>query len=296
MERFDCVIIGAGPAGLTAATYLARYRRRILVFDTDLSRARLIPLSHNCPGFPSGVSGGDLLTRLRSQADNFDVVPMHAEVDGVVRAESDFIVSAAGEKWRAQTVLLATGIVDVLPSLDGINDAIASGLIRLCAVCDAYEARDERIAVYGPLDRVVRHACHLRTFSRHVSMVLSEPGTVAEEDRAQADALGVSVIGVPDVITLDEKVCRVRVGAITHTFDAFYPVLGAKPRAQLAVGLGAHADPAGELVVDERFQTNVRGLYAAGDVVSALNQISVAAGHAAIAATAIHRRLPRNPR
>jgi thioredoxin reductase (NADPH) len=297
---FDCLIVGAGPAGLVAATYLARYRRRIAIVDAGESRARWIPTSHNCPGFPLGVSGERLLERLRDQACAFGVT---IDTDRVVQLSRDADLFAAdadsGRHWRARCVILATGIVDRMPDSGGDKApweaAIDAGTLRLCAVCDAYEARDDRIAVYGPADDAVRHAIFLRTFSRRVEVVCATPEGPGHDCRALASELGLVVRPPPSAMVCDAQGCRFDFGdAGRMDYDTVYPVLGGMAQSQLATPLGAACDAGGELVVDHHQQTSVDGLYAIGDVVSALNQIAVGVGHAAIAATAIHNRLPRN--
>jgi thioredoxin reductase (NADPH) len=296
----DCVVIGGGPAGLTAATYLARFRRNVRVFDDGHSRARYIPVSHNCPGFPFGVSGPNLLGRLREQAVRYGAQMVEARVDRVTREGPGFHVFAGEHSCRAPTVLVACGISDRMPALPGIERAIAAGVVRLCAICDGYEARDVRIAVYGPPPTALRHAAFLRTFSRHVAAIASEPEEAMAGDSGDADALGVRRLPVPTRIDLpgeggnDQDGCRIAWFGREETFDTLYPVLGAEPKAAFAAALGLRTDDNGEILVDAHMQTSVANLYAAGDVVTDLNQICVAVGHAAIAATAIHNGLPGN--
>jgi thioredoxin reductase (NADPH) len=301
-ELHDCLIVGAGPAGLTAATYLARFHRDIVVVDAGRSRARWIPASHNCPGFPFGVAGNELLARFRAHAEEHDVRIEDGRIDRLERdGEGRFLSwDRDGACRRARCVILATGVVDRLPELDGVEEAIACGAVRLCAVCDGYEACDDAIGVFAPLEEAVGHASFLRTFSRRV--VAIETGeTVAqarrEELEAQAREAGVELLGPPRRLALAEGACRVEYeNGHELSLDTLYPVLGSDAQSSLALALGARCDDNQELVVDSRLQTSVDGLYAIGDVVSALNQISVAVGHAAIAATAVHRRLPPNPR
>ncbi|MDQ3617442.1 MAG: NAD(P)/FAD-dependent oxidoreductase, partial [Pseudomonadota bacterium] len=177
-RRLDCLVIGAGPAGLTAATYLTRFHRRIVVVDAGNSRARWIPTSHNCPGFPFGVAGTELLCRLREQAERYGATIVEGRITTLQRDDDGGFVARAdnGQHWRATCVLLATGIVDRMPPIDALDAAIDDGAVRLCAICDGYEASDERLAVYGPVDEAIRHAAFLRTFSRSVTVVRSEPG------------------------------------------------------------------------------------------------------------------------
>ncbi|HTD28355.1 MAG TPA: NAD(P)/FAD-dependent oxidoreductase [Xanthomonadaceae bacterium] len=299
-HRLDCLIVGAGPAGLTAATYLARFRRRVALVSFGESRARYMPATHNCPGFPFGMSGGAMLAKLTDQAAQFGVHAIKARVQRIEPDQFGFVVRSDEHRWTARTVLLATGIVDRLPPVMHIERGIADDVVRICAVCDGYEAQNNRIVVYGPPSSVVQHARFLRTYSQHVTVVLSEPGVLAPDDRLLAIKLNIDVLPPPLKIRLvkdsNRKIiaCEVIWADRTETFDTLYPVLGADAKAGLATALGASVDEFGELIVDNYLQTTVNAMYAAGDVASALNQISVAVGHAAIAATAIHHRLSLN--
>lgn len=298
----DCLIVGAGPGGLTAATYLARFHRDILVVDAGKSRARWIPASHNCPGFPFGVAGSDLLHKFRTQALAYDAPIEQGRIGKLERqGEGDariFVATADdGRRWRARFVILATGVVDRMPAMEQLEQGIAAHTVRLCAVCDGYEATDQRIAVLAPADDAIRHALFLRSFSSSVTAVRSEPGEPSTQCARLAAEAGIALLPVATALRALADHCDVDTddGATQH-FDTLYPVLGSDAQSQLATGLGAAADANGELLVDRTQQTSTDGLYAIGDLVSALNQISVAVGHAAIAASAIHGRLPRRLR
>lgn len=294
----DCLIIGAGPAGLTAATYLRRFRRTIAVIDANESRARWIPTSHNCPGFPLGVSGESLLSRMRAQAADFGAEPVHARIvrlrcsDAVFTAESE-----NGDTWQAAMVILATGVVDVLPVMDDAIGAVTRGVLRICAICDALEASDSAIAVFGPAATALSHAKFLRTFSQRVSVVPDDAGGLDEALIDDAAVAGVALL--PPARTLHADATHVSVqhaDGSTRRFDVMYPALGAVSQSDLALQVGARVADDGALLCDAHQRTSVPGLYAIGDVVSALNQIAVAVGHAAIAATSVHNALPRNVR
>ncbi len=300
-EILDSLIIGAGPAGLVAATYLTRFHRCIVVVDAGASRARWIPKSHNCPGFPFGVGGSELLEKLRIQAEGYGAQIISGRITTLQRDSGHFVaIDDQGQRYHAHHVLLATGILDRMPQVEGsagaLSQAIAAGAIRLCAVCDGYEASDEAIAVYGPADEAIRHALFLRTFSRQVTAVCSDSGEPSGECAALARDAHVAVLPASHTLHYaQDGGCTIRFDdGDSHRFDTVYPVLGGDMQSQLAIELGARVDDDNELIVDAKQQTTVDCLYAIGDVVSGLNQISVALGHAAIAATAIHNRLPHN--
>ena len=151
----DCLIVGGGPAGLTAAIYLVRFRRRTMLIDAGDSRAALIPKSHNFPGFPDGISGGEILSRLNAHAVRYGAGVERGTVSDLrCREDGLFEATAGGRRLTARRVILATGVIDNMPEIEGLKDHIRAGRIRLCPVCDAFEVSDKPVAVYGPADHV----------------------------------------------------------------------------------------------------------------------------------------------
>jgi thioredoxin reductase (NADPH) len=294
-EPCDCLIIGGGPAGLTAAVYLARYRRRIVLFDAGESRASRIPESHNYPGFPGGISGSRLLGALRKQAGTYGVSQISARVTELKRQGGGFAAMSGGQEIEARFVLLATGIVDESPDVPGLDEAVAEGLIRYCPVCDGYEATDQRIGVLGHGEDASSKARFLRTYSNDVTLLsLDGAGDKTETARSLREA-GIKMAGPVGAIEHSGEGMRaVLRGGQTVSFDVVYPALGCGVRSELASALGAKTNNVGCLEVDKHQRTTAPGIYAAGDVVSDLHQIAVATGHAAIAATHIHKSLPEN--
>lgn len=298
-DTCDVAVVGAGPAGLTAATYLCRYLRDCLVIDSGNSRAKWIPESNNCPGFPSGVPGTELLRRLREQALGAGARFEAAEVDRIESStdpERTFVLASGKRRWQARCVILATGIVDKLPGATWVSDAVACGAIRLCAVCDAFEARDSCIGVYGPLHEIGAHALFLRAYSDRVYLLPCDDADGGEDVR-RAIAAGVHLLAPGVALAFDGRhCCSTSADGTRVVFDALYPFLGGSTAARLAVAAGATLSDSGEIIVDRDQMTAQHGLFAIGDVVSGLNQIAVAVGHAAIAATRINAMLPMVPR
>jgi thioredoxin reductase (NADPH) len=293
---FDCIVVGGGPAGLTAAIYLARYRRRVALLDIGQSRAVLIPKTRNYPGFAHGIAGSELLEELRRQAGGYGVAWLNREVKGLDRHGSRFTASVAGGPICAPTVLLATGLVDKKPTIGALDEVDKGALVRYCPICDGYEAIDKDICVLGRVEEACGKALFLRTYSRSVSLLTLDGRRGCEDTCRDLSEAGVDTPSSP-VLGLRQEagkiVARLADGS-EFSFDLLYPILGCAVRSELGARLGALRTDAGSLVVDEYLQTTVKGLYAAGDVVSDLHQIAVATGHAAIAATHIHNILPRN--
>ncbi|MFL5295250.1 MAG: NAD(P)/FAD-dependent oxidoreductase [Phenylobacterium sp.] len=293
----DCVVVGAGPAGLTAAIYLARFRRDFIVLDAGRSRAARIPRSHNHPGFPGGIGGKALLARMRRQAEAYGADIQETEVLGLSVLKSGFSLATAVGSVRARRVILATGVLDNEPAVPGVDAAVRSGLMRVCPICDGYEVIGQSVGVIGADDHGAREARFLTTYSQEVTLVHVGPReALSTQERRRLKSAGVGVVETPiERVILDHRridaLCFAPDGA--RRFDAVYSALGATPCSKLATDAGAILDANGRLFVDDHQQTSVAGLYAAGDVVRGLNQISTAAGEGAIAATDVHNSLRR---
>ncbi|ESX26657.1 MULTISPECIES: NAD(P)/FAD-dependent oxidoreductase [unclassified Mesorhizobium] len=290
---FDVAIVGGGPAGLAAAMYLARFLRSVISLDAGHARAKLIPKSRNCPGFPDGISGEELLGRLRAQAQLYGASLVHGCVGHAEKREGFFVLTTTCGIVQARRVILATGIVDKAPPIERLEEAIATGIVRLCPVCDAYEARGSRIGVVGPEHLAVREALFLKGYGSQVALLANNQDDVSEAARGAALAGGVEIWdAVDDLIPRRTGFDVVMAeGAPMRNIDVVYPSMGSDVRSELAVALGANCDAEGYVLVNRHLETSTPGLYAIGDVAEGLNQIAVAFGDAAKAATHIHNDL-----
>jgi thioredoxin reductase (NADPH) len=288
----DALIVGGGVAGLTAASYLGRFRRPALVVDCGASRARWIPESHNIPGFPAGIGGKELLARLTSQAETYGARILSGRVESITQADNGFAVKVDADTIHARFVLLATGIQDHLPPLAGAEEALLRSVLRVCPICDGFEAVNKTIAVVGDGLRGEREAEFLRTYSEQVCYIHVADRSDSSRHRRLKD-LGIESIDADlSHLRLRDNALQLALpGAQPRTFDVFYGALGCTPRFELAATLGASCDENNALRVTAHQQTTVDGLYAAGDLVRGLNQVVVAAAEAAIASTDIHNRL-----
>jgi thioredoxin reductase (NADPH) len=291
----DCIIIGAGPAGLTAAIYLARFHLQVRLFDCGSSRAALIPRTHNHAGYPGGIKGTELLRRMREQAAEFGALTEAVEVSAITPRGEAFDIQVEGRTSSARTVLLATGVVNIRPDMPAaLHDAaLAKGLIRYCPICDGYEVTDKRVGVIGTGTHGMKEALFLRGYTKDVTLIA--PGGGHELDdacRAKLDAAGIIHRDGPCTpIEVEGERIIVTTPDGPLAFDSVYPALGSTIRSKLAVVAGANATKDGCLEVDDHQRTSVPGLFAAGDVVKGLDQISHAMGEAGVAATAIRNLL-----
>lgn len=294
----DCCVIGGGPAGLTAAIFLARFHRKTVLVDGGQSRALWIPRSHNHPAFPGGINGEDLLSRMRAQLAEFAAACVRGSATAVHhRPEGWFQVATDDETFVTRYIIFATGARDRLPPVADAVEHVRQGLIRLCPICDAYELIDGRIAVFGSGAHAAGEALFLATYSSDVSLVTGgESLGLAPADEKRVRAAGISVLTGPvRGITAAGRGVRVDFGnGECATFDAMYAGLGNDPQTDLAHGLGVELSDDGRIVTDAKQRTSVAQVYAAGDVVMGLNQIAVTMGQGEIAATDIHNAIRRD--
>ena len=296
-DVLDCAVIGAGPAGLTAATYLGRQRRRRRVLHPGDSRARWIPTSHNTPAFPDGLHGEELLARLRLQAERYGAPFVETQVEALTREGDLFRLRTADGETLARRVILATGVKDREPDLPDVFDAVKRGLIRICPICDGYESSGLDIGVIGNCEHAAAEALFLRTWSDRVTVIVPRTlGRISDERRRDLAQAGVPILESPgEHGALDHGgLSCLELDGRPRRFDVVYAALGVDPRDHLARTCGARLDDDGRLYVGAHQETSVPGLYAAGDIVRGLNQVTVACAEGAVAAIAVHNSLPRN--
>jgi len=265
------------------------------VIDAGGSRAACIPRSHNHPGFPGGIGGKALLARMRRQALAYGADIREGHVESLTPTGDGFALRTSAGSLRARKLILASGVIDNEPETPGAEAAVRRGLLRICPICDGYEVIGKTVGVIGDGALGAREALFLTTYSKDVSLIhVGRPAALPKADRERLAAAGVGLIETSiERVVLDRR----RIAALClgpgepKAFGALYAALGVTPRAALAVEAGAKRDKAGRLVVGEHQETSIPGLYAAGDVVRGLNQISVAEGEGAIAATHVHNSL-----
>lgn len=291
----DCIIVGGGPAGLTAAIYLARFHLSVLVLHDSASRASLIPITHNHAGFPDGIPGPELLRRMVEQAQRYGTKVVVAKAHSIEIASDGFIVGTSEMALSARSVLLATGVFNRrLPMPDDLHDeALKRGLLRYCPICDGYEVTDRKIAIVGTGDHALREAEFLRSYSADVTLVAHDGAHELDAAQiARTRQWGILLLDGPSrnpVINGDRIGMAVKGKQIF--FDTIYAGLGSDVRSELASAAGAKTSADGCILVDRHQATSIEGLYAAGDVVLGLDQISNAMGQAGVAATAIRNAL-----
>ena len=295
-QPLDCLVIGGGPAGLTAAIYLSRYHLDIMVVDGGRSRAAWIPCTHNHAGYPDGIKGTELLDRMKEQARRYGTRIEDGQVTRIEKRDDGLFEAEWGSgPVVARTVLLATGVSNRRPPMDeeAHDDALARGLIRYCPICDGYEVTDKRVGVIGTQERGRAEAVFLRSYTPDLTLIAPDGShELAPVDRDKLTEAGVKLVDGPiEAIEPNGEEIVIRIGGQSYSFDSIYPALGSDTHTQLAEMLGAAQAGDDCIRVDSHQRTSVPGLYAAGDVVHGLDQISHAMGEGGVASTTIRNDL-----
>ena len=295
-EPLDCLVIGGGPAGLTAAIYLSRYHLDIMVVDGGKSRAAWIPCTHNHAGYPDGIKGTELLDRMKEQARRYGTRIEDGQVTRIEKRDDGLFEAEWGSgPVTAKSVLLATGVTNRRPPMDeeAHENALRRGLIRYCPICDGYEVTDKKVGVIGTQERGRAETIFLRSYTPDLALIAPDgPHELAPADRRLLEESGVKLIDGPiEAIEPGDDEIAILVGGQRHNFDSVYPALGSDTHTQLAEMLGAAQAGDDCIRVDSHQRTSVPGLYAAGDVVHGLDQISHAMGEGGVASTTIRNDL-----
>src|SRR3954464_14318301 len=289
---WDCIIVGAGPAGLNAALVLGRARRRVVVLDDAQPRNYATHEMHGVLGH-DGLDPAELRARGRAELAGYGVEVVSAEVqevdvlDGVVR-----LTSARGTD-TARTVLLATGMLDEVPDIPGFAGVWGISA-HTCPYCDGFEHRDERLAVLAAGARGERLAVLLRQWSDDVVLLSNGPHNLAADQLARVQAVGVPVIETP-VVGLDSdngRLRHVRLGdGQTLDRDALFFYVGWRLRNDVARTLGCELRDDGSIAVDANQATTIDRVYAAGNCSEPRALVPAATGSGTTAAVAINARL-----
>jgi thioredoxin reductase len=289
---WDCIIVGAGPAGLNAALVLGRARWRVLVLDHGSPRNYATHEMHGVLGH-DGLDPAELRARGRAELLRYGVEVVTLEVQDAKALDGAIRVTCAGRGELTRTVLLATGMLDEIPDIAGFGDAWGTSA-HTCPYCDGYEHRDERIAVLAAGDRGEHLAVLLRQWSDDVVLLSHGPHRLTADQLARVEALDVSVIETP-VVGLDSdhgRLRRIRLDdGQTLDRDALFFYIGWQVRNDLAHTLGCELREDGSIAVDANQATTIDGVYAAGNCSEPRALVPTAAGSGAAAAVAINARL-----
>ena len=290
----EVIVIGGGIAGLSAAIYLGRAQRDILVIDSGHSMARWEPIVENYLGFSEGVDGKELLRQGRIQAERHEVRFAEDKIETIDREGSVFVLHGERGNYRAKRLLLATGIFHIPPDIPGVKECLGHSMF-FCKDCDGYRVREKRIAICGANDEAVEYALGMLHYSACVMIATNgeKPHWSAQHARwIEEYEIPVHLGRIHDVDHRNRQILGLRLEDDQEVkIDYIFTTRGDVFHTDLAEKLGAKLDEEGQILVDHCMRTTVPNLYAAGCVTPANCQMIIAAGAGAAAAQAINRDL-----
>ena len=299
-DPYDCIVIGAGPAGLSASLFLARYLRRTLTFHHNSPRNEY---AHGVHGFLGhhGIRPNELLARGRDEVTSHGGLIIEACVNKVERVSDErfrVFAGADGNEERvfeARRLLLATGLRDLTPDCPGFREFYGSSVFH-CPDCDGYEVKDKRVTVLTHGKNAAAFTANLLTWTRQLTL-LTDQREISNDDRARLAELEIAIRTEP-VIALKGDTSNRQLQRVIFSegepleCDALFFNLGTELATNFHETLGCRLDPDSDLVwVDQTRQTSVQGVYAAGDITPNSQLAVVAAAEGAMAAIHIHQSL-----
>lgn len=281
----DVIVIGGGPAGLSAAVYTARADQETLVLDKGAGTTRDVDYMENFYGFPDGISGEEIVARGEAHATKFGAEIRREEVVRVADDDGHFVVETTDDEYEARGLVLATGASYETPAIADVDEYEGRG-VSYCVECDAYFYRDRPVAVVGAGNYAAKEALMLLDYTDDVRVLTN--GDAFDADPELADRLrehAVEVITDPvDRVAGEEELERVvlRSGESIGV-DGLFVALGAAGGTDIAETLGIPQDGP-YLRVDEDQSTTVDRVYAAGDLTGGNRQVATSIGEGADAA------------
>ena len=291
---YDCIVVGAGPAGLSGALMLGRCRRSVLVCDAGAPRnAR----SAGLHGYLTrdGSEPGEFLRLGRQELERYPTVEFHrGEVVEARRTSAGFsVVCAGGLRLSARKLLLAPGVVDDIPEIEGFQELYGKS-VHHCPYCDAWEWRGQPLVVYGRAEPGMALALALTVWSDDVVLCTDGPSGLSEEEEQELDQAGIEV-RQDRVVRLEgqDGLLEEVVFAEGHPLPrrALFFASSQQQRSQLAASLGARFNAKGTVETGSCEVTNVPGLYVAGDASKDAQFVIVAAAEGTEAGMAINKAL-----
>jgi thioredoxin reductase len=292
VTTLDVAIVGGGAAGLSAALVLGRARRRVIVFDEAKPRNAAAPHSYGFLGH-DGVSGAELLSRGRAEVARYGVEIINARVLEIVPDEAGgFVVTTTAGTWGARAIVLATGLADQLPAIDGLAEIWGVDAAE-CPYCHGWEVRDRAIGVIGTTDKLPRVAALLTQWSHDVTLISADAASFGVDTRARLKAAGVRVVA-KDVRRFATDNGRLRAVVLADgeeiAREAIFVAMPTRAASDLATRL-CDVDASGFALIDAEGRTSHPGIWAAGNATDRIAKLVHSAAAGSRAAASINAEL-----
>lgn len=295
---YDVIVVGGGPAGLSAALMLGRCRRKVIVFDAaDPRNAR----SHGIHGFLTrdSILPAEFVSIARKEVEHYGVEIRFAEVTHAEKSGDHFLVQLAdGTEFHSRKLLIATGVKDIVPPLRNI-DLFYGSTVFHCPYCDGWEMRDRAIAVYGKGSKGIGLAEALQTWTDNIMLFTDGLWNIKKKDRERLEKANIKIYP-SKIVSLEGKDGNLEyielLGGERVSCGAMFFVTGFEMQCSLVKDLKCELSRRGVVKTDKQAHTNIEGLYVAGDASIDMHFVSVAAAEGAKAAVAINQELQKEKR
>lgn len=295
-ELYDLIIIGAGPAGLTAAIYAVRQKMNFVVLEAKSPGGQMLDTGviENYPGFPEGISGVELAEKMKKQAERLGAKILIEEVMSLaVKDNVKEITTASKKTYRAKAVIIATGAEHVKLNVPGEKEFNGKG-VSYCATCDGNFFKGKTVAVIGGGNTALEYALYMDNLAKKTYIIhrrdefRGEPAMVDALNKSKVEKILKTVCKeirgdkvVKEIVIADAETGK---NERTLKVEGVFISVGTSSLTKIAQAAGVELDAAGNIIVDKEQQTNIPGIYAAGDVTGGLRQITISAAGGTIAA------------
>jgi thioredoxin reductase (NADPH) len=290
-EIFDSIVVGGGPAGLSAAIYLGRFLRKTVVIDSGEGRSSGSQINENYLGFPRGVRAARLRELGQQQARRFDVRIVRGTIGSAAFSGGEFVLSGDCGQWRGRTLIIASGVTDVWPTFPGVERHVGRSLFW-CITCDGFRTRGKKLVLIGADEEAAVTARQFRAYTSDILFVeerLDGDSSIGPKQMRAMKQQGIEVVQgrVDRVFGRAGRLREVEVNGERFPAEILFSLLGSVPNSQLAAQLGALLDEGKYINITSEQRTNVPRLYAAGDVTGPnAHQVSSAVHEGAMAGQA----------
>lgn len=300
MEHYDVIILGGGPAGSTAALYLGRYARKVLVVSKDLGSLGSSGEIENWPG-TKNISGVELFGNFQKHAKEYGAEFLFGSIDKVIKKDNNFIVTVDGAEYSSSALILSYGTEHRHLNIPGEKKFIGKG-VSFCATCDGMFFKNKDVVVIGGADSAAKGALYLSDISKKVTIIYRKSKMRCENiylERIQKrENIEIIYDSIPIEIIGDDKLSGIKIKKEDKEniikCDGVFVEIGGAPNKEISTNLNVETNREGYINVDNEKRTNIEGVFAAGDVTGIiLRQVITASGDGALAAYSAHEYLQK---